>query len=224
MAKTLPAYQCNNEQTHLIGGVGLCEDLDASYERDSRWKPHLSWSFFSWSLQQKMEEQAVRRELAWQRVVDKLGPLLIHNSNYSSIIQDCHNNQYLYSDGYQNSSSYSLPSDRQSSDTTTPPNQAQDSQHRSQSGQSLAPKPKLHTLPQYQSQCRVDFLKTTGTPKSDICRHQVTSEAKEEYKLLKQHRRARRRSVAISGFLLLVSLILFTIVTLVAFGVIQPGW
>lgn len=44
-----------------------------SYERDSRWLPHLSWSF----IEQRMERQAAQREQAWQKIADKLGPLLI---------------------------------------------------------------------------------------------------------------------------------------------------
>jgi len=59
------------------------EHLVQSYERDGRWKPHLSWSFLSWSLQQRMEEQAAQRELAWQRIADKLGPLLTTEAGYA---------------------------------------------------------------------------------------------------------------------------------------------
>lgn len=47
-----------------------------SYERDSRWMPHLSWAYPDLTLQQRMEQQAAQRE-AWQKIADKLGPLLI---------------------------------------------------------------------------------------------------------------------------------------------------
>lgn len=48
-----------------------------SYERDSRWMPHLSWTHLDGSLQERMERQAGRKELAWQKIADKLGPLLV---------------------------------------------------------------------------------------------------------------------------------------------------
>lgn len=58
-------------------GLTDTEESAHSYERESRWKPHLSWSFLSWSLQQRMEEQAAQRELVWQKIADKLGPMLV---------------------------------------------------------------------------------------------------------------------------------------------------
>lgn len=48
-----------------------------SYERDSRWQPHLSWAYPDLTLQQRMQQQAAQREQAWQKIADKLGPLLI---------------------------------------------------------------------------------------------------------------------------------------------------
>jgi hypothetical protein len=48
-----------------------------SYERDSRWMPHLSWAYPDLSLQQQMKQQAAQREQAWQKIADKLGPLLL---------------------------------------------------------------------------------------------------------------------------------------------------
>lgn len=51
--------------------------MDLSYERESQWRPHLSWTFSSCSLQQQMEEQAAQRELAWQKLTDRLGSIMI---------------------------------------------------------------------------------------------------------------------------------------------------
>lgn len=44
------------------------DSFEDSYERDSRWLPHLSWSFFNSTLRQTMKEQASQREDSWRRI------------------------------------------------------------------------------------------------------------------------------------------------------------
>lgn len=76
-------------------------ELSASFEGDSKWRPHLNWNFLSWNLQQqKVNKQANQREIAWQKVADKLGPLLSSsttightfgaNSSLSPSAEECH--------------------------------------------------------------------------------------------------------------------------------------
>lgn len=36
------------QESFIINGL-MADHLEHSYERDSRWKPNLSWSFFSWN-------------------------------------------------------------------------------------------------------------------------------------------------------------------------------
>ena len=71
-----------------------------SYERDSRWMPHLGWNFSDWNLQEKMEQQALQREQTWQRIADKLGSLLITEAGCSFgqsdyIVRDIEDQDYL---------------------------------------------------------------------------------------------------------------------------------
>lgn len=73
-----------------------------SYERDSRWQPHLSWAYPDLTLQQRMQQQAAQREQAWQKIADKLGPLLIGSDIGSSYGQSdyisrdiCEDQEYL---------------------------------------------------------------------------------------------------------------------------------
>lgn len=51
--------------------------MDLKYEHESQWRPHLSWTFSSCSLQQQMEEQAAQRELAWQKLTNRLDGIRI---------------------------------------------------------------------------------------------------------------------------------------------------
>lgn len=97
-------------------------DLDLlSYERDSRWMPKLSWTYPDWTLQQRMETQAAQREQAWQKIADKLGPLLIGSSFGQSdhIVRDIDEDEEYLERAYEKAPLLSSPNISSCSTTNT---------------------------------------------------------------------------------------------------------
>lgn len=149
--------------------------IERSYERDSRWKPHLSWSFISWSLQQRMEEQAAKREMQWQKIADKLGPFLI-------VDEGCYVGQGILN----NQNSEELANER---------------------------------VPFIAPTRKVDQkgLKYTGGKHGHNDNQCQTLIAKYH----DQQKKAKRRCMTVSGILISLIMLLFTIVILMASGVLH---
>lgn len=68
MNLTTPERSASNTDREISFMSEHHYELEDSYERESRWKPQLSWSYSDWSLKQRMEEQAEQRESSWQKI------------------------------------------------------------------------------------------------------------------------------------------------------------
>lgn len=177
--------------------------FEQSFERDSRWKPHLSWSYLSWKLQQRMEEQAVERELAWQRIADKLGPLIISSdggltfgrNDYASP-EEANDRAQERTPFYTQKLSYTNINYCANNDS----NQQQNHQHNKQQLSSIY----------------IDSSHAT-TKRLSATNSATTYKTKEDLK----HDKARRRCMTVSGILIALIFLLFTLVILMALGILH---
>lgn len=182
------------ENSENESSTGDTKPLEQSYERDSKWRPHLSWSFLSWSLQQRMEEQAAQREFAWRKIADKLGPLLISETGctfgqgdfIASITKDqsnerAHERQPIYPHNNNNNSTIS-------------------NNHHITSYSSLGD--------------RLEHHDSTLLAKQNY-------DYDEEAKYYEHYKRAKRRCMTVSGVLISLILLLFTLIILMAFGILH---
>lgn len=253
-----------------------------SYERDSRWMPHLSWTYPDWTHQEKMAQQAAQREMAWQRIADKLGPLLIGSdvtgvlhggggslgqSDYidRDILDQDHeerayekapllntnirpykqlsgkqtrleiNNtrngyQSLNSNNNNNNQQGSDPRILDSIDSLIPCKSPLFSEKRSQSSGIDINYLEHHHQQQQQLYQQQQLTKHQHKSKylNQVHQHQqyyqnynTSNHNRQQQYDSESYMKARRRCWTVSGILIFLVLILFTLVTLMAFGVIQ---
>lgn len=188
-----------------------------SYERDSRWMPHLSWSHLDWSLQQKMEQQAAQREQTWQKIADKLGPLLVAGdasgcsfgqSDY--IVRDIEDQDYLEK-AYEKAPLLATQTSRQNlqSYQTTTKQQTPIPGHIDPTKQSKSPTP-----------TPVVLATNENVQKH---KHHLVEEANyhhDQYEC-ESLKKAKRRCWTVSSILILLVFLLFIIVILMAFGILK---
>lgn len=217
-----------------------------SYERDSRWMPHLSWTFPDWTLQEKMAQQAVQREQAWQRIADKLGPLLIGpdvmskgGGSSGSLGQSDYIVRDIEDQDYQERAYEKAP--LLTANIKPQKNHAKfDSHHKSRNGyQSLSHNNQQSTHPKYiesfdslrPSQSPVFSEKRSQSSGFDVNfieqqqqnkqpQNQSPNQVQRQYDC-ESFKKAKRRCWTVSGILISLVLFLITLVILMALGVIQ---
>lgn len=194
------------------------QPLEQSYERDSRWKPHLSWSYLSWKLQQRMEEQQLQRELAWQRIADKLGPLIISSDGGLTFGQAVDYD----AEGANERAQERSPFYTQKLSYATNLNKNNNNSHYIQiNNNNNNNNPNSNNTKQQLSSHTNSSHATTNKLSTTTTTTNSNYSSTIHGSIHKHHDKARRRCMTVSGILIALILLLFTLVVLMGLGILH---